>query len=185
MNAFELSGDAEALSWVLNNFGMLRIRTGNFEEARAHLERGLAIAVSRGDAIVTSVLTLNLAEVWLGVGRLELADELCGRALDDAAKRGDHLTVAGALKCRASIERNRGSLDKSIATLRIALYEAQGAEDRLLHAELLRELGETSRALGIAGAARSAWREAADSFTVIGASRDASELSARIASLPA
>jgi tetratricopeptide (TPR) repeat protein len=185
LGAFEATGDDEPISWVLNNLGMLHIRTRNFGQAREHLERGLEIATKREDATVISVCVLNLAEMWLGMGQLESAEEHCARALEDAARRGDHLTAAGALKCRASIERERGALDKSIATLRIAIYEAQGAEDQLLHAELLRELGDTSRALGNAGAARSAWREAADSFAGIGATKDAAELSARIDSLSA
>jgi hypothetical protein len=71
-------------------------------------------------------------------------------------------------------------LDKSIATLRIAIYEAEGAEDRLLHAEMLRELGEISRAVGNAGAARSAWREAVDSFEQIGAVRELAEVKGQL-----
>jgi tetratricopeptide (TPR) repeat protein len=185
LSAFEATGDSEPVSWVLNNLGMLHIKIRNFGEARQHLDRALVIAIDRKDAVVKTVVILNLAEMWLAMGRLEMAEVHCSRALKDAAKRGDHLTAAGALKCRASIERERGAFDKSIATLRIAIYEAQGAEDQLLHAELLRELGETSRALGNAGAARSAWREAADSFAVVGASHDAAEVSARIEALPA
>jgi tetratricopeptide (TPR) repeat protein len=182
--AFEASGDNEALSWVLNNLGMLHTKIKNFGDARHYLERALAIAKEREDATVVSVATLNMAELWLALGWLELSDEWCARALEDSVRRGDHLTAAGALKCRARIERERGALDKSIATLRIALYEAEGAEDHLLHAELLRELGEISRALGNAGAARSAWREAAASFKVIGATHQATSLTSEIESLP-
>lgn len=98
--------------------------------------------------------------------------------------RGDHLSAAGALKIRAAIERQRGALDKSIATLRIAIYEAEGAEDRLLHAEMLRELGEISRAVGNAGAARSAWAEAMDSFEKIGAEQELTEVQAQLHALP-
>jgi len=129
------------------------------------------------------VIRLNLAEVWVGMGRLDLADECCAEALDQAQRRGDHLTAAGALKIRAAIERQRGALDKSIATLRIAIYEAEGAEDRLLHAEMLRELGEISRAVGNTGAARSAFREAVDSYRSIGANREVGELRLELHSL--
>jgi tetratricopeptide (TPR) repeat protein len=122
--------------------------------------------------------------VWVGLGRLDLADEFCIEALEQAQRRVDHLTAAGALKVRAAIERQRGALDKSIATLRIAIYEAEGADDRLLHAELLRELGEISRAVGNPGAARSAWREAVDAFEIVGASQDIAELNAELRALP-
>jgi hypothetical protein len=75
-------------------------------------------------------------------------------------------------------------LDKSIATLRIAIFEAEGAEDRLLHAEMLRELGEISRAVGNPGAARSAFREAVDSFQAVGAEHEIAEVEAELDSLP-
>ena len=184
LGAFEMASDSEPMSWVLNNLGILHTKIKNFEEARQNLERGLAIAINRNDAVVENVITLNLAEVWVGLGRLDLADEFCIEALEQAQRRVDHLTAAGALKVRAAIERQRGALDKSIATLRIAIYEAEGAEDRLLHAELLRELGEISRAVGNAGAARSAWREAVDAFEVVGASHDVAELQAELKALP-
>jgi len=184
LGAFEMVGDAEPMSWVLNNLGILHTKIRNFEEARGYLERGLAIAINRSDTVVENVIRLNLAEVWFGLERFEQADECCVEALEQAQRRGDHLTAAGALKIRAAIERQRGALDKSIATLRIAIYEAEGAEDRLLHAEMLRELGEISRAVGNAGAARSAWREAVDSYKGIGAVQEVAEVQQRLHALP-
>jgi len=184
LGAFEMACDAEPMSWVLNNLGILHTKIRNYDEARDYLERGLAIAINRDDAVVENVMRLNLAEVWVGLGRLDLADECCAEALDQAQRRGDHLTAAGSLKIRAAIERQRGALDKSIATLRIAIYEAEGAEDRLLHAEMLRELGEISRAVGNSGAARSAFREAVESYTFIGANQEASEVRAELRHLP-
>jgi tetratricopeptide (TPR) repeat protein len=183
LGAFEVAADAEPMSWVLNNLGILHTKIRNFDEARGHLERGRAIAVNRGDAVVENVTTLNLAEVWMGLGRLDTANRFCAIALEQAQRRGDHLSAAGALKIRAAIERQRGALDKSIATLRIAIFEAEGAEDRLLHAEMLRELGEISRAVGNSGAARSAWREAVDSFKAVGANQEIVEVEAELDSL--
>ncbi len=184
LGAFEMACDPEPMSWVLNNLGILHTKIRNFGEAREYLERGLAIAVNRSDSVVENVIRLNLAEVWMGLGSLESADECCAEALDQAQRRGDHLTAAGALKVRAAIERQRGALDKSIATLRIAIYEAEDAEDRLLQAEMLRELGEISRAVGNPGAARSAFREAVDSYQNIGANQEVAEVQAQLHSLP-
>ncbi len=98
LGAFEMACDAEPMSWVLNNLGILHTKIRNFGEARDYLERGLAIAVNRSDTVVENVIRLNLAEVWMGLGSLDTADECCGDALDQAQKRGDHLTAAGALK---------------------------------------------------------------------------------------
>jgi tetratricopeptide (TPR) repeat protein len=175
LGAFETAGDTEPMSWVLNNLGILHTKQRNYGQALEYLQRGLAIAITRDDSAVKNVITLNIAEAWIGQGRLDKADIWCIDALGQAQRRGDHLSAAGALRIRAAIERQRGALDMSIATLRIAIYEGEGAEDRLLHAEMLRELGEISRAVGNAGAARSALREAVDSFAKIGAVNELTE----------
>ena len=47
----------------------------------------------------------------------------------------------------------------------------------------LRELGEISRAVGNAGAARSALREAVDSYQHVGASQEIAEVEAELDSL--
>ena len=184
LSSFERANDEEAVSWVLNNIGMLYTKLGHYQRAIEIFERALGIAKSRNDAPVESILTLNLAEVWVAIGKLDQADEACRRSLAGATSRGDHLTLAGALKCRARIERERGAYDASIATLRIAIFEAEGLEDRLLQAEMLREFGQTSRALGNPNEARLAWREAAESFEDVGARHEAAEISALLASLP-
>jgi tetratricopeptide (TPR) repeat protein len=184
LGSFDGANDDEAVSWVLNNIGMLYTKLGHYQRAIETLERGLAIAKARRDALVESILTLNLAEVWVAVGKLDQAEEACRVSLDGATTRGDHLTIAGALKCRARIERERGAYDASIATLRIAIFEAEGLEDRLLQAEMLREFGQTSRALGNPDEARLAWREAAESFQDVGARHEAAEINLLLASLP-
>lgn len=184
LTAFEEAGDEEALSWVLNNLGMLYTRLGHYQRAMETLERALEIAKKREDGLVESVIGLNLAEVWTAVGKLDLADVRCNESLEEARRRNDHLTIAGVLKCRARIERERGSFSESIATLRIGIFEAEGLEDRLLQAEMLREFGQTSRALGNRAEARLAWQEAAESFQGVGAVHEAAEIQALLASLP-
>jgi tetratricopeptide (TPR) repeat protein len=184
LGAFERDNDDEAVSWVLNNLGMLYTKLGHYQRAIETFERGLKIARSRGDSLVESVLTLNLALVWVAIGKLDDAERACAASLDGARTRGDHLTIAEALKCRARIERERGAFDASIATLRIGIFEAEGLEDRLLQAEMLREFGQTSRALGNSADARLAWREAAESFEDVGAQHEAAEINALLSSLP-
>ncbi len=182
--AFERSHDDEAVSWVLNNLGMLYTTLGHYHRAIETFERGLAIAHARGDSLVQNVLMLNLALVWVTTGKLDIAERACATALEDARVRGDHLTIAEALKCRARIERERGAFEESIASLRIGIFEAEGLEDRLLQAELLREFGQTSRALGNSADARLAWSDAAESFEDVGAQHEAAEINALLSSLP-
>lgn len=184
LGAFDGANDEEAVSWVLNNLGMLYTKLGHYQRAAETFDRALRIAKKRSDALVESILTLNLALVWVASGRLDEAEKACAEAFESAQIRGDHLTIAEALKCRAQIERERGAFEASIATLRIGIFEAEGLEDRLLQAEMLREFGQTSRALGNSADARLAWREAAESFEGVGAQHEAAEINALLASLP-
>jgi tetratricopeptide (TPR) repeat protein len=185
LRAFENVGDDQSVSSVLNNLGILYTKLGHYQRAVETLGRGLDIARARNDAVNESILTLNLAEAWVTSGRLDQAEDACTLALELARDRGDHLTMAGALKCRARIERERGAFGSSISTLRIGIREAEVLEDRLLQAEMLRELGQTSKALGNAADARLAWREAAESFEGLDARHEAAEINALLASLPA
>jgi ATP-dependent transcriptional regulator len=183
--AFDKAQDLQAVSWVLNNQGMLHTKRGQYDDARRVLQRALDIAKSREDTQVEGIVALNLAEVWIGIGELDLAARACAEALEDAQERGDHLTAAEALKCRAKIECKRGAYDDGLATLRIARYQAEGSQDQLLLAEILRELGEVSRASGDGRAARTAWTQAVDTFEGLGASFDAADLKTRLKALPA
>jgi len=185
LKSFEKAKDLQAVSWVLNNVGMLHTKRGEYDDARKALQRGLDIAKSRDDTLVESIITLNLAEMWIGIGELDLAEQSCVQSLDDAQERGDHLTAAEALKCRAKIECKRGAYDDGLATLRIARYQAEGAQDQLLLAEILRELGEISRASGDGRATRTVWTQAVDTFEGLGATYDAADLKTRLNSLPA
>jgi len=56
---------------------MLYTKLGHYQRAIETFERGLAISKKRGDALVESILTLNLAEVWVAVGKLDLAEQAC------------------------------------------------------------------------------------------------------------
>ncbi|MFL5501389.1 MAG: tetratricopeptide repeat protein, partial [Gemmatimonadaceae bacterium] len=183
--AFDRANDQEGVSSVLNNLGMLYAKLGHYQRAIETFQRSLLIAKSRNDSLVERIVTLNLAQVWIATGKLDQAEKACTECLNAARERNDHLTIAEAFKCRARIERERGAFDASIATLRIGIFEAEGIEDQLLQAEMLRELGQTSRALGNSADARLAWREAAESFEDVGAQYEAAEINALLASLPA
>jgi tetratricopeptide (TPR) repeat protein len=164
---------------------MLHTKNGSWEDARGFLDRGLAIARRRGDSLVEDVIILNLAELWVRADQLERAEELCVRSLTNAKRRGDRLTAAEALTCRARIERRRGQYDKGLATLRIANFEADGSGDRMLFAEIQRELGEIARSRGDASAARQALTHAAEEFRMVGAMHDATQVESSLAEMGA
>src|SRR5690349_11462814 len=77
LGAFETAGDTEPMSWVLNNLGILQTKLRNYGAALEYLQRGLAIAIARDDSVVKNVITLNIAEAWMGQGRLDKADLWC------------------------------------------------------------------------------------------------------------
>lgn len=180
LEAFQLAGDSQATAWVLNNLGMLETRRRNYAKAREHLERGLILAQAEGDTAAEQIIQLNLADMWISAGDLTLAETLSSDSLAGAKQRRDHLTIAEALKCRSRIERKRGQFDKGMATLRMARFEAEGSEDKLLRAEIQREIGKLARARGDKTTAIEAWRDAAHAFREIEALHDAADVERRI-----
>jgi tetratricopeptide (TPR) repeat protein len=183
LEAFEMAGDEEAVSWVLNNLGMLSTKLGQFADARRHLERGLAISMRRNDPAVADILLLNLAEAWLRTGDADEAERLCAKSLEGSNKRGDRLSVAEALTCQARIERHRGELDKCRATLQMARFEARTSEDRMLQAEIERELGHVARDRGDRNGALDAFSIAVAEFRDVGALHDLVETQSLLSAL--
>jgi tetratricopeptide (TPR) repeat protein len=181
LEAFEKTDDDEAVSWVLNNLGMLHTKRKDFAKASEVLERSLRIAEKRGDDLVKRIVELNRVEAWIGLGMLEQAEKGCALSLEQSSRRGDHLSAGEALKYRARIQRARGEFSQGIDTLGAAASEAKVAEDRLLQAEILRELGELHHESGDVSNARAAWTEAASGFDVAGASEDAVAMRTRLA----
>ena len=150
---------------------------------RGALERSLRLAEARGDDLVKRIVALNLIEVWIGLGMLEVAEQGCERSLKEARTRADHLSIGEALKFKGRIERERGAFEDGATTLLAALAEAKTAEDRLLHAEVLRELGELHKAKGDAQQAKEAWKDAVVEFNAAGAAGDAESLRSRLTAI--
>lgn len=183
LKAFEHVGDDEPASWVLNNLGMLHAELEQFDEAELAYQQGLTLARRRGDVMMEGHIELNRAEAFVAQARFDDGLTCCQLALDIATQRKDHLRRAQALKCRAVIERRRGDLSCALMTLQQAQKLAKTAEDALLGAEILRELGEVCRERGNGEDARTAWALAYEQFTHLGASRDAGRVATRLGAL--
>jgi tetratricopeptide (TPR) repeat protein len=177
---FEASGNEEACSWVLNNLGMLHMDQKEFDAAEDSFRRALGIADRRTDRRMVGLVQLNRAEHRLAVGNLKEAERLVGEVLQIAAERGDAPQCAEAFKLRGQIELRRSDLDAADGSLRRARELAEGMDDALLIAEILREMAEVAYARGEQDRARAVLRQSRGSFRDLGARPDADQTSARL-----
>jgi len=183
--AFERAGDEECCSWVLNNIGMLHADQGKHDEAAQAYTRSLDIA-RQGDAcMVTTAVQLNRAELFAATGRWEEVEQAAEQALVLAQRSGDRSRSAQALRWQAAAERHRGDLDGAMQQLQRARSLAREAEDALVVAEILGDIGDLCRERGERERARVVWKDALSGFQQFGASADVRTITNRLAALPA
>jgi CHAT domain-containing protein len=140
----------------LNNLGALLVRTGRDDEARATLERALAIYERSSDRDSTGAANAwsNLALVWTHLGDHKEANNCYAHALSIAEKGSDPVGLARYLEGLALTQRHMGDYLKATANYEraLAIYEKQfgpdhpsaaGAINNL--AQLLVVTGETQR----------------------------------------
>jgi ATP/maltotriose-dependent transcriptional regulator MalT len=126
------------------------------------------------------LVQLNRAEHRLATGDLTGAERLVGEVLRLAAERGDAPQCSEAFKLRGQIELQRSHLDAADQSLRRARELAEGVDDALLIAEILRETAEVAYARGEQDRARSVLRQSRGSFRELGAQPDADQTAARL-----
>jgi tetratricopeptide (TPR) repeat protein len=183
LRAFEQAGDMEGVCWVLNNLGMLEIDLGRFGDAEATLTRGLKLARKRKDSATEGLFEVNRVEALIGSGKWRTARRRCKRVFTIAKERGDGLLKAEGLKLQAIIERERGKLELALEYLSEARDLAHEGQDALLHAEVLREMGETKRSTGDFARARTLWEDALSRFESLDATLDAADMRERLEQL--
>ncbi len=181
--AFEQAADNEGLCWVLNNMGMLQTDVGRYADSEQTLTRGLELARERGDLVMETLLELNRSEALIGLESWAEAGVACDRALAIAEERSDPLHRAEGLKYRAVIHRETDDPSRSVELLEEAHALAVGAEDALLGAEILKELGESLRRMGEVAGAVAVWERAVGEFRDLDATLDAAGLEGRLAEL--
>ena len=153
LRSFERVGDAQSVSSVLNNVGILYTKLGHYQRAVETLGRGLDIARARNDAVNESILTLTLAEAWVGCREARSARDACALALELARDRGD-ISRWRSAEVQSQDRARARRIRPSNPALLHRNSRGEVLEDRLSPAEMLRELGETSKALGKAADAR-------------------------------
>jgi class 3 adenylate cyclase/tetratricopeptide (TPR) repeat protein len=100
----DLSGEAK----VLNNLGTEAYFRGEWEAATRFWEGSAEAADRSGDVVLSATLRNNLAEIDIDQGRLERAEDLLRRALDEFRGAGYKLGVAFGYANLARIEVRSG-----------------------------------------------------------------------------
>lgn len=180
LEAFGHTDDSEGTCWALNNLGMLQTDLRRYEDSEKTLTRGLKLAKKMGDRVMEGMLELNRVEALIGLEKWRRAKQGCKRALKIAENRGDTLQTAQCLKFLGIVERSQGRPDDATTTLERAAELAARVEDRLLGAEVTRELGETWLQLGDTNRARRAFGTALQAFVELDAVLDATDLRQRL-----
>ena len=183
LEAFECEDDGEAIVWVLNNLGMLQCDLRRFEDAEQTLERGIERAKRENHQVMVGLLELNRVEALIGCGRWKPALKSLKRVLKVAEDRDDLVQQSEALKLWGVVEREQGKLARATQTLEQAGGLAERAGDKLLRAEILRELGETLHRSGNLPQARLHLEYAMRQFGEVDAVLDAADLRVRISDL--
>jgi class 3 adenylate cyclase/tetratricopeptide (TPR) repeat protein len=172
----EQVGTPTGLKAACYQLGHALLCNGQLDEARAELERGLAIERGRGWEAASLAA---LAETRAGLGDLEGACEAAREAVAVAEATGQpeiapRLALARALRCAdgpASGPAIESALDRALE-----LVEASGA--RIHRPEILEERAELARLRGDDAAREHELREARRLYTEMGASGQVARLRA-------
>ena len=114
-----------------NALGAVAFTAGDFEEARSHMARALAVARAHGDLYSCIALQGNLAMTYQQLGDLKRAEKEIAAALKLSRDLGRVHRVIFCLNALGDLEREFGALDKAEAHLKEALALARELQDRL------------------------------------------------------
>lgn len=87
-----------ALGSYMNNFGIVVLNMGRYNEAKAFYESALQLFEQRQDALVVQQMEANLGVAYRNLGELDKASELYQQALERYRVQGDQRGESGALE---------------------------------------------------------------------------------------
>ncbi|MBW3629048.1 MAG: tetratricopeptide repeat protein [Gemmatimonadetes bacterium] len=137
---FDALDDTLAATRVLNNMGMVYVDLESWTAAEDCFAQASERAVALGDRDTLGTIEINRTELRLRRGQVEEARVCCDRAFDIFSRLESKAGIAETSKFYGSIARATGKLDTAKTHLSLALGLARLCGDRLLEAEVEREL---------------------------------------------
>ncbi|TRW77839.1 AAA family ATPase [Mycolicibacterium sp. 018/SC-01/001] len=118
-------GAPSTLRYPLATLAFLEVSLGNYEAALQTLEPALALIGSAPMAleIMIGLFVPDAAEAMISVGRLDDAERLIDRLLDDGRRLDRAWPLACGARCRAMLLAARGDIDAATQAARRALTE--------------------------------------------------------------
>ncbi len=136
--------------------------------------RAISLAESISYALLVAMSTVGRAEIELRRGDVEFSRRLVDRGLALSRKIPDPISEAEALRVRGLAHAAEGASDaQAQADLAAALRLAKETENRLLEAEIQRDMGRLALSRGELGEAEQLLRSSARGFHSIGATAEA------------
>jgi len=143
LGAYELLKMRERRTPLLANIGRLHTDLGAWDAAKASFEEAMACAQARQDPVTELLVQVNIT-------RMELAREAYGAAAASvlrseqlASDQTDNRWSGLIAKQKAVVSRESGDLLGAVKGLKAARAVAVASGDRLLEAEVARELAQT------------------------------------------
>ena len=164
--AFEQEVDGQAIYYgPLQSQGMQLMYAERLDEAREALHEAYKRAERVGNEHVLGSLELHLVELEVRAGDLERARRHADRSLQRAGQAGLEVDTGASLYAQALVDAYQGRSDEARAAIEEGIVLAEGAGDRIFHAQNLIVLGFLEFSLGHAAEAarllRPLWDELA------------------------
>src|SRR5258705_1815459 len=125
----EQSGQIRVLAGVQNNLSMLFAQLQRFEEAHLHLDRALSIVTKLNDKGSRAQFENSRAQVFLGQGRLEQAEQTAGSAVKFLRAGDQQSNLADALTTQAVALARLQRTSEALAALNEAIGVAAQVGD--------------------------------------------------------
>jgi len=184
LRQFRNDDDAATMGLVLNNLGMLHTDLQQWKDAKLMFDDALTLARMTGNRLLENSVHVNVAELHVAQGEWDEALDACERAHEMARARHDRHREAEVMKFRAVVARERdGDYRYAERDLLAAAALAVECQDRLLEAEVIRELGTLYQRQRNVEQARDAYERSLALFQELGAALDSSNVEGRLSTL--
>jgi tetratricopeptide (TPR) repeat protein len=185
LTGFRTAQDLDMMASVLNNIGVMQRDLKRWSEAEVSFDEARTIATAIGNVGVVNSVELNLAELAAAQARWQDVEKVSRRASRTAHAHHNRPREAEALRLKAMAAREGGRLSDAERFLGEANAICVDVEDRLLEAQIARDLGDVMRRQARLLEARAALSRARELFDRIGAALELTMVDQELASLPA